>query len=571
MAGTSKIIEDAWNFYEQAKARGLKAVRWEQMPDILRAVMLSKLGYAVAGVELTALYTFIKNLEEEEKRRNLPPMELTEEEKQAMREVIRKVDELYQEGAERGGELGESEAGGQGGEANDIIKVAQEIGELLAVFDEKAIRPGPVAQVLMDHIHFKTLADTGDVLVYRDGKYHRNGEQIIKVVLQVAFTTAGRLYRLSSHFVNEVIEHIRRSTMVKRSEFDRDPYIINVRNGLLDLRTMELKPHDPSYLSVIQLPVEWNPAAQCHRWDAFIKEIVDEEDARVLQEFAGYTLWRDCRYQKALMLVGPGGNGKTTFLNILQKVLGRENLAFRSLHELTTNRFATADLYGKLANIYDDLDSTTLTNTGILKILVTGGEIQAERKFKPAFKFRNFAKLIFSANKVPSTYDDTRAFYRRWLIVNFPNEFTGDKADPHLEEKLSTPECLSYILRWAVEGMKRLLEQGRFSSDEDPNKLEDRWLRASNPAYAFIQDETEEDPEAATPKDKLYKAFLEYCRINKLPTLSKRAFNDQVKKWAGVTDGWAKIQGKSVRVWRGIRMKGQQQEQGKNDLEAWIK
>jgi len=376
---------------------------------------------------------------------------------------------------------------------------------------------------------------------------------------------------LSTHFVNEVLDHIRRSTLHHRSEFDQNKYIINVKNGLLDIRTLELKPHDPEYLSIIQLPVEWNPKAECPRWDQFIKEIVEEEDAKVLQEFAGYMLLRDCRFQKALMLVGSGANGKSTFLNIIIKMLGRHNCAFRSLQELTTNRFAPADLFGKLANIYDDLPPETLTNTGIFKILVTGGEIQAEKKFKNAFKFRNFAKLVFSANKVPSTVDDTKAFFRRWIIINFPNEFTGDKADPHLEEKLSTPECLSYVLKWAVEGLRRLLEQGKFSYEDNIDKIEDRYMRASNPAYAFFQDCIEEDPDAFVTKDELYKAFIEYCKANKLPTLSKRTFADHVKRWTNAMDGWAKVEGRSVRVWRGIRLKSDSDaDKKKEGIEAWV-
>ncbi len=571
MAETDRVIQELKDFYEMARARGLKSVRWEQIPAVGRAVIYSRLGWKPTGMDLGALYNLIKEMEREQEIKNLPPIELTDEEKEAMRKAIQEVEQLFQEGTDGVGNLGTDEAGAEEGEAEELKQVAEEIGDFLAAFDNDMIKPGPVAELIKDHIHLVTLEDTGEILVYQGGKYRHGGENVIKRVLQIAFERAWHLDRLTSYFVKEVLEHIRRSTMVKRSAFDRDLFILNVKNGLLDLRTLELKPHSPDYLSLIQLPVKWDPSAQCPRWDSFIREIVDEEDAKVLQEFAGYTLLRDCRYQKALMLVGSGANGKTTFLNILQKVLGRENLAFRSLHELTTNRFATADLYGKLANIYDDLDAETLTNTGIFKILVTGGEIQAEKKFKNAFKFRNFAKLIFSANKVPSTYDDTRAFYRRWLIINFPNEFTGDKADPHLEEKLSTPECLSYVLKWAVEGLRRLLIQGRFSSDKDPAELEERWLRASNPAYAFIQDETEEDPEAVTPKDGLYRAFIGYCKRNKLPTLSQRAFNQQVKKWTRATDGWVKIQGRSHRAWRGIRLKSQEQQQDKGTLEGWVK
>jgi len=571
MTPTARAIEDLKDFYEMARQRGLKAVRWEQLPAVGRALFLEKHGYKVSGMSLEALYIFIKELEREQEIKNLPPLELTEEERKAFREAIEEVERENQEGSGGLGNLGTDEAGDREEEADELIKVAEELGDLLQIFDEDRIRPGPVASLLMDHMSLVTLEDTGEVLVYKGGKYHHDGETAVKKVLQMAFEKAGLLHKLTSYFVKEVLEHVRRSTMVKRSAFDRDLFILNVKNGLLDLRTLELRPHSPDYLSLIQLPVRWDPKAECPRWDSFIREIVDEEDAKVLQEFAGYTLLRDCRFQKALMLVGSGANGKTTFLNILQKVLGRENLSFRSLHELTTNRFATADLYGKLANIYDDLDARTLEDTGIFKILVTGGEVQAEKKFKNAFKFRNFAKLIFSANKVPSTYDDTRAFYRRWLIINFPNEFTGDKADPHLEEKLSTPECLSYVLKWAVEGLRRLLIQGRFSSDRDPAELEERWLRASNPAYAFLMDETEEDPDGVVSKDKLYRAFIEYCKANKLPTLSQRAFNQQVKKWRRVSDGWVKINGKSHRAWRGLRLKGKEQKQEQEVLEIWVK
>lgn len=253
------------------------------------------------------------------------------------------------------------------------------------------------------------------------------------------------------------------------------------------------------------------------------------------------------------MLVGSGANGKTTFLNIIIKVLGRHNCSFRSLQELMENRFAPADLYGKLANIYDDLPPTKLTKTGLFKMLVSGGEIQAEKKFRNPFKFRNYAKLVFSANKIPTTIDDTQAFFRRWIIINFPNEFIGDKADPHLEDKLSTPECLSYVLKWMLTGLKRLLENCKFSNEESIDEIEDKYLRMSNPVYAFLSDCTEPDPDAAVSKDELYHAFLDYCKSNKLPTVSKRAFGEHVKALARVTDGWVKINGKAVRAWRGIK------------------
>ncbi len=542
------LLTEMKQFYEGAKQAGRGSIRWEELPQMVRFYIRSKYGFAPSTLTAGAFYQIIKEYEESLKAKSLPPIELSEEERAEMRKVIEESSEAGEEPAEAG--------------KDEYQKLVQDIADFLSIYVEEAPRPGEVAEVLIEKLHFATMSDTEELYLYEGGVYRPTGEAFIKRLLQEAFSKAGMVKRLSSYFIKETIEHVKRATLRSRSEFDRDLYTVNVRNGLLDLRTLELKPHDPDYLSVIQLPVEWNPRAQCPRFDQFIQEIVDPDDAPVLQEFAGYALWRDCRFQKALMLTGSGANGKTTFLNILIKVLGRQNLAFHSLQDLTTSRFASADLYGKLANIYDDLPPTKIINAGLFKILVTGGEIQAEKKFKPSFRFRNYAKLIFSANKIPSSIDDTRAFFRRWIIINFPNEFTGDRVDRHLEEKLSTPECLSYVLKWAVEGLKRLLEAGAFSNEDSIDAVEEKYLKASNPAYAFITARVVRDQAAAVSKDDLYHAFLDYCKQNKLPSMSKRAFAEEVKKWTRATDGWMKKDGRAVRAWRGIKLADQ-------GLEAW--
>jgi len=388
--------------------------RWEELPPAVRAYIKSRLDMEVSGLDLGALSTIIQQYEKEVEQARVEAIVLTEEEEEAIRKAVEEVEKQFEDPTSVG--------------SSKYNEIVNEIAGILEMYEDKDIKPGMVAELLLDSFHFATISDTEEIYIYSQGAYRPWGETFVKRILQDIFRKAGKLQRLSTHFVNEVLDHIRRSTLRQRSEFDKNIYTINLKNGLLDIRTLELKPHTPDYLSIIQLPVEWNPRAECPRWDKFISEIVEEEDAKALQEFVGYMLWRDCRFQKALMLTGSGSNGKTTFLNIIIKMLGEHNCAFRSLQELTTNRFAPADLFGKLANIYDDLPPDTLINTGIFKILVTGGEIQAEKKFKNAFKFRNFAKLVFSANKVPSTVDDTKAFFRRWIIINFPNEFKGDNA-----------------------------------------------------------------------------------------------------------------------------------------------
>jgi len=552
------LLNEMKNIYEEAKRSGKTAIKWEELPPAVRAYIKSRIGVEVSGLDLGALSTIIQQYEREIEQARAEAVELTEEEEEEIRRAIEEVEKEFKDPTVMG--------------SDDYKEAVKSIAEIIEIYEDKDIRPGMIAELLLSEFNFATISDTEEIYIYSQGAYRPWGETFIKRIVQDIFREAGKLRRLSTYFINETLNHIRRSTLRQRSEFDKNPFVVNVKNGLLNIRTLELKPHDPDYLSIIQLPVEWNPKAKCPRWDQFLQEIVEEEDARVLQEFIGYTLWRDCRFQKALMLTGSGLNGKSTFLNVIAKMLGEHNCSFRPLQELMTNRFATADLFGKLANIYNDLPPNALLNTGLFKILVSGEEIQAEKKFKNAFKFKNFAKLMFSANKVPSTVDDTKAFFRRWIIINFPNEFKGDQADPHLEDKLSTPQCLSYVLKWAVEGLKRLLEQGRFSYYENIDEIEDMYMRASNPAYAFFADMVEEDPEAAVPKDVLYRAFIEYCKQNKLPTLSKVTFANHVKKWTRATDGWIKIEGRAVRAWRGIRLKDQQDQDKKEEgIEAWVK
>jgi putative DNA primase/helicase len=138
----------------------------------------------------------------------------------------------------------------------------------------------------------------------------------------------------------------------------------------------------------------------------------------VLQLF-GYCLCRTAKYEKAVMCCGPGDNGKGTLIKLFQSFLGDRNVSHASIQELNNDRFAAADLHGKLANVCADLKAERLTNTGNFKMLVSGDTIRAQRKHGQPFDFRNIAKLIFSANEIPESDDQTYAYFKRWIILLF--------------------------------------------------------------------------------------------------------------------------------------------------------
>ena len=414
-----------------------------------------------------------------------------------------------------------------------------------------------LADEIMSKVYFATLTDTEEVWYYdtNSGIWRPNGEVIIKALCQRYLGKEANRNRVA-----EVIAHIQRSTYVDRSIFDRNINLIAVENGVLDLQTGELLPFSPDYYLTVKIPVKYDPTADCPRIKEFFKQVLHEEDIPVMFELFGFCLYRRYFIHKAFMFVGSGRNGKSTLINLLRRFLGPQNVANVPLQAFAENRFAAASLYGKLANTFADLSSEALRDTGLFKTLTGEDTIEAERKFKNPFRFTNYAKLVYSCNKLPETYDDSDAFFARWIIINFPNRFEGEKADKHLIDKLTTEDELSGLLNLALISLWRLLERGEFSKGVSTEEVREQYLRMSDPVAGFVMDCIEVDPEGYVPKKELYSAFCEYCRNNKLPTVSENTFHKKLIRHVRVEDYRPKIQGKRVHAWRGIKLISNEEE-----------
>ena len=265
--------------------------------------------------------------------------------------------------------------------------------------------------IMNEHI-FKTMTDTEEIYCYDNekGVYVTGQEWRIKGLSQLMYP------EIKTHQLHEVINQIKRRTYVDRSKFDSNPDIINLENGLLNIHTKELSPPCPSYLSTVHLPIKYIPRTVCPKILQFLREVLRPSDIHVALQMLGYCLYRSCEYEKAFMFFGGGSNGKGVLIKLIEAFLGESNCSHRSLQDLDKNRFAAANLYGKHVNTFADLKSIKLSETGNFKMLVSGDSITAERKFEHPFTFRNYAKLIFSANEIPESDDKTDAFYRRWIF-----------------------------------------------------------------------------------------------------------------------------------------------------------
>jgi len=186
--------------------------------------------------------------------------------------------------------------------------------------------------------------------------------------------------------------------------------------------------------------------------------------------------------------------------------------------------------------------------------MLTGRDlISAEHKFQHSFTFENYAKLLFSANKVPEAYDDTSAFFRRWLILVFPKEFVNDKADPYLLQKLTTPEELSGLLNLVFEALKKLLEKGQFSYSKTTEEIREDYIRKSSPIAAFVMDCLEVDSDAFIVKKELFNAFSEYCRIRNIPTVTQDTFFKNLPMHVNIAEYRPKIGKERPSASKGIR------------------
>lgn len=429
---------------------------------------------------------------------------------------------------------------------------------VLPLFDPKSGEPDPnaFAEYLCSVNPFASPEDTYtatgcELLRYEGGVYGDDGRPFAHRIIEEEFHLVGKI--AGAGFPEEVTKAIARRSMVKRDAFN-PPGKLCVKNGVLDLASGELGAHNPAVRFTRKLPFSFVQGAECPRFKTFLSEVLSkDDDRREIQKVAGYLFEVGNRHQVAVMLVGEGDNGKSTLLGALVDMLGKGNVAAASLQSLSENRFATAALFGKVANVCADLPDTPLRYSGVFKMLTGGDEVPAELKFGAIFHFRNDAKLLFSCNKLPEVNDRTFAFWRRWLLFRFDGTFTG-RADRNLPEKLR--EELPGILNWALDGLRLLQEDGGFRPGLTSSDLKDEWRKRSDSLFWFISDGVEQVPNTHVARDDLYEAYSDFCDEHGVSRKSQEVVAKELRTLLpGVRAERPRIQGVQVRVWTGIRLK----------------
>ena len=270
--------------------------------------------------------------------------------------------------------------------------------------------------------------------------------------------------------------------------------VLNVKNGLLDLATKTLLPHSSSAMSVNQLPVEYDPLADCPGFDEFVRETFPEDSFEVAFEILALTAIPLPQYAKAILLLGSGANGKSTYLRAATAFLGSRNISSVSLHRLEA-RFSMTALVGKLANICADLPNYRLRDLETFKAITGGDDVGLEYKYGDYVSYRPWARLIFSANELPKSKDVSDGYFRRWYVVPFERQFAEDPAKgAELDRVLSSPRELGGILNRVLAVMPRVRRDGLTVTPTI--RLANEAMRCqSDPTMLFILENIERDPE----------------------------------------------------------------------------
>ena len=391
------------------------------------------------------------------------------------------------------------------------------------VDDKRARRYAAIA--LTDR-HEYLYVDTDDRLLKfhdDDGVFEPGGERHVRKELARELGM-----QFSTHDRNEVLATVQDLsavdvTTLNAEEFDEK--LVCLENGVLNIETRDLNDHDPKYRFTQQIPVEYDPEADAGEVASFLDDVTQSEaEKQTLVEMIGATLHPEYLKSKFLFLFGEGQNGKGVYFELINRFLGSENVEGRGLHELADNRFAKADLHGKLANIGGDIDDRKLKNVGTLKRLTSNTDpITAERKFGQPFKFVNSTTLFFAANEPPAIDDMKRSMGRRIVPIHMATEFINDPDpdDPFQKEAvdkevllgdMTTEKQLSGLLNMALDGMDRLRNSGDVSLDMSPMERLEFYQRFSDPIYRFANDCLEKEPETSVEKADVYEVYKSFSR-----------------------------------------------------------
>ena len=420
--------------------------------------------------------------------------------------------------------------------------------------------------ILRDDAFKKPIFFDGNTLLHEKfAEYLKNAKHIVKINNQLHIFKDGIYvpgYRAIEGEMIQLIPHLRdaqRKEVLKYLELIAEPAkaadanFIAFKNGVYDVAHEVMVPPSPDLILTNRIEHNFNPAAYSELMDSTLNKLAcqDKDIRALLEECVGYCFYRRNELGKAFILTGDKSNGKSTFLDVVAAILGEDNISTLDIKELG-DRFSTSMMFGKLANIADDIGDDFLqgTQVSVFKKVVTGNRIKAERKGQDPFEFSPYVKILASANEIPRMKDKTGAGLRRLVIIPFNATFSKDDPDyrPFIKYDLMQPEALEYMIALGMEGLKRVISNRAFTVPTLVQEQLDEYEESNNPIIAFLKDVELSELENE-PTSDVYRRYNLFCTENSLQAMSAIAFTKQLCRRCGFTLTRKRVDGEIKRVY----------------------
>ena len=406
----------------------------------------------------------------------------------------------------------------------------------------------------------------GNFLFDKFATYLKNNLNIIKIDDQLHIYKDG-VYVDGLHAIEkEMIKIIPTLTARNRSEVIKYLYLIAptvtnmadaryipFKNGIYNIEDCKLEPFRPEIVVKNKIPFNYNYDAYNETMDKMLDRVscYDDQIRDLLEELAGYIFYRRNELRKGFIFIGDKANGKSTYMDCLNYMVGGHNRTALDLKELG-DRFRTAELYGKLLCAGDDIGDEFIPNPAIFKKVVSGDPIVVERKGQDPFTLYNYAKCIWSANNIPRIKDKTGAVLDRLVIVPFNANFNKDSEgfDPYIKYKLRSESAMEYLIQLGLDGLKRVLNNSGFTICDKVQEELREYSENNNPIIGFLRDLDVDVDILNQPTKDVYIRYKLYCSDNGFNPMSAGEFTKYIKKAYELENPSVRVNGKVVRLYR---------------------
>lgn len=371
----------------------------------------------------------------------------------------------------------------------------------------------------------------------RNMYYEYNGKYWVEVdsddLCNWAFSKIKPIPKVSD--CQEFVDLLRITSKVQENFFSKTTEgYMNFRNGILELASWTLVPHSESFGFTSIVDFDYDPEAKCPLWEKTMDKVLPDKplDVAVLQEFFGYALsGTKITHAKALIMNGDGSNGKSTIIDVFKHII-KGNYSSLPWSSVMSPEKSYQMSY-KLVNFSEEVGKKDfIDSTNTMKLIIAGGEYQTRKLYCNPITIRNRTKFILACNKLPATDDLSYGFIRRMILIDFKAEITPE-TDPdfdiNIKEKLE--QEASGILNWCIEGYKRLVEQGGFSSSDDVNRALSAYLEENNPIISFFEECIEVGDDYKESFQALYDAYVLHCKHSGVKSQKKVTFLKEFEKY----------------------------------------